>query len=83
MKTVKAIPMKAPVSTRALIQRINRKLATEQQQLKATRGERYRNDLGDYYIIDANRNFVIAQHVDVEKLGREMECLSSWEKLGE
>ena len=83
MRTAKAIPMKAPVSTRALIQRINRKLATEQQQLKATRGERWRTELGDYYIIDANHNFVIAQHVDLEKLGRELECLPKWEKLGE
>lgn len=83
MKTAKTIPMKAPVSTRALIQRINRKLATEQQQLKATRGERWRNELGDYYIIDVNINGIIAKHVDLEKLGREMECLPKWETLGE
>ena len=39
---------KVPVSMRAVIQRINRKLTDDDEVLKTTRGERARFDLGDY-----------------------------------
>lgn len=67
------------VSLRALIQRINRKLAPEFEQLKATRGQRAINDLGDYYILDFNRNCVIASFVDVEELAKKLGCLGAAE----
>jgi hypothetical protein len=40
-----------PVSMRALVQRINRKLAQDGEVLKKLRGERYRAEFGDYYIV--------------------------------
>jgi hypothetical protein len=41
---------------RPLIQRINRKLATERGYvLKITRGNRWRGKLGDYYAVDPKR----------------------------
>ena len=61
-----------PVTLRAVIQRINRKLAGEDKRLKATRGERARSDLGDYYLLNVNRNFIAAHHVDPEALAREL-----------
>jgi hypothetical protein len=70
---------KVPVSTRALIQRINRALAHEGEQLKTTRGERWRGELGNFYIIDTYRNGIEAQHVDPEELGREMKVLQPYE----
>lgn len=72
-----------PVTTRALIQRINRKLKPENEILKTSRGARCRQDMGDYFIIDFFSNVVIAQHVDPETLGRELEVLKAWEHVAE
>ena len=72
-----------PVSMRALIQRINRKLKPENETLKVLRGDRWRNDLGNYFIVDFYRNVVVAQHVEPEKLGRELEVLKPWEHIVE
>ena len=38
-------------------------------------------NLGDYYLIDTRRNWVSRTHVDLEKLGRELEVLQPWERL--
>jgi hypothetical protein len=67
------------VSMKALMARINRKLAHEDEMLKATRGERYRHDLGDYYVIGIRVGGVNASHVDPEELGREIGVLKPWE----
>lgn len=72
-----------PVTMRALIQRINRKLRPDDEMLKVARGERARAQLGDYYAIDFNRNIVTAQHVDPEKWGREMNVLAPWEHVSD
>jgi hypothetical protein len=72
---------RTPVSESGLIQRINRKLSKEQQCLKKTRGQRALLDLGDFYILDWQGNFIREHHVDVELLGRELEVLKKWEVL--
>jgi hypothetical protein len=46
---------KKRVALRTLIQRINRKLHHEGEALKMTRGDRCRNGVGDFYIVDWNR----------------------------
>jgi hypothetical protein len=74
---------KVPISERALIQRINRKLKPEDQMLRTTRGERWRSSQGNHYIIDFNRNWMVADHVDVEDLGRELGVLAEWEHVVE
>jgi hypothetical protein len=74
---------KAPVSLRALVQRINRKLVHENEQLKATRGDRWRHEQGDYYIVDHSRRWIVAKHVDVEELGRELGVLAEFEAIRE
>ncbi|SRR5258705_7202030 len=75
-----------PVSLRALVQRINRRLkrdwdAQDQQgeMLKATRGDRARQELGDYYILNPYRNFISRTHRDPETLGRELGVLAAFE----
>ena len=83
MKKAKATTAKVPITARALIQRINRKLSGQNEQLKAIRGDRWRNELGDYYIIDLDHNAVIEKPVDLEKLGTQKDCLAAWEELGE
>lgn len=73
---------KVPVSVRAVIQRINRKLKPDLEQLKVTRGgELLRLDLGDYYILNFNHNWIAHKHVDPEKLGRELGVLQEWEEV--
>lgn len=71
----------APVSRRALIQRINRNLSKEDKILKASRGERARQDLGDYYIIALSGRSVLQKDIDVEKLGRQLGTLKPFERL--
>ena len=70
---------KVPVSDRALIQRINRKLAPEQQ-MKVARG-RAEMTLGRYYIVD--RHGVTAWNCDLAEWGREVGVLAPHEELSE
>ena len=72
---------KNQVTPGALKQRINRALAKEGETLRTTRGERWRGELGEHYIVDSNRNTVIAQHCDLEALGTELGVLKGWETL--
>ena len=72
---------KVPVTQRALIQRINRALEKEGQILKTTRGNKWRSSLGDYYVVDLNRNTMISTHVDLEELGREIKVLAPYESM--
>ena len=72
---------KVPVTRRALLQRINRALKKDGEMLKATRGERARQDLGDYYIIDLNLNAVLHKDVDLESCGRDLKVLQKFERL--
>jgi hypothetical protein len=70
-----------PVTLRALLQRINRKLGKEDERLVTARGEKARVELGDYYILNVNRNWLVSQHVDPETLGRELGVLRAWEAV--
>ena len=71
------------VTIPALVQRINRVLRKEGEQLRKSRGLRFWSDLGDYYIVDLYRNFIVAGHVDLESLGRELRVLRESERLSE
>jgi hypothetical protein len=74
---------KAPISERALIQRINRVLKKDGRRLKATRGNRWRSNLGDYYVVNTARNWIDWPDVNIESLGHELSCLKAWEQVGE
>jgi hypothetical protein len=65
---------KLPVSRRAIVQRINRKLADKPVQLCKNRQE------DTYYLIDTRRNRVLEQIVDLEEKARELEVLRPWEE---
>ena len=71
------------VSERALYQRINRALAKDGERLRKLRGERWRSDLGDYYTIDVQGNYIIATYVDLEGWGREMGVLKAHESVAD
>ena len=72
---------KVAISERALVQRINRKLKPENEQLRASRTPRMESSVGRYYVLDLRRNFISSQHVDPEALGRELGVLQPWEEL--
>jgi hypothetical protein len=68
-----------PVTMRALVQRINRRLRDEGEVLKAARSERVVSSVGLFFIV--RRNKIATQHVNPEALGRELGILSPWEHL--
>jgi hypothetical protein len=54
------------VSERALIQRINRKLKQDGDQLRRGRGASVAQSIGAYYVFDLQRTALVAQHVNLE-----------------
>ncbi len=70
---------KVPVSTRALMQRLNRAMWDDDRMVKATRGRRAFIDLGEYYVLDWRINGIVETHVDLEELGKEYEVLKDYE----
>ena len=73
--------MKVPVSHAALIARINRRLAHDDKRLRKSRSERARQALGEWHIINVNRNLISATDVDPEELARELGILAPYERL--
>ena len=69
---------KVPVSLRALIARVNRKLRPDDERLKTARG-RARSSVGDHYIVNFKRNWIVSKDVDPEAVGRELGVLEKWE----
>jgi hypothetical protein len=66
---------------RAVIQRINRKLAHKYEKLCKSRGWRELQNLGDYHVIDCYRNAVINSHVKIEELARELGVMADHERF--
>jgi hypothetical protein len=73
---------KAPVSLRAVMARVNRKLAKEDEMLRRCRSDsRGWHELGDFYVVDVSRNCITDKQVDLEALAREMDVLAKWEQV--
>jgi len=72
---------KVPITMRALIQRINRKLAQDDEVLHAARSERARQDVGDYFVVDIRHGGINHKNVDVDALGRDLGVLRPWEEV--
>ena len=66
---------KVPVTVRALVQRINRALASDGKRLRGTRGR----GPGVYYVVSGSR--VTQSAVNLEALGRKLGVLYAWETL--
>ena len=66
----------------ALLERINAKLAKADQELCKSRpfsdrGQPYNDDgLGEFYVLDLDRNVILCTHLDPEDLARELGVLS-------
>lgn len=79
MKRRKKESRTVPITIRALLQRINRKLAREQRRLKVSRGREELRHFGQYYVLDGYG--VERGRVNVENLGRELGVLKPWQHL--
>jgi hypothetical protein len=90
--TAKAKVQKVPVSVRALLQRVNRKLAQQNERVCRTRpvfdvaggdAERmrpsYDRNLGQFYKVNAMG--ILATHLDLETEAREIGCLAPYEAM--
>ena len=73
------------VSVNALQKRISRKYYDERPfyRLRKSRGLRLQQEVGDYYIIDEDRNLIVAYEGDVEGWARKHEVLDASEKVTE
>lgn len=60
------------ITEAALIARIQRKLAHEDQRLRKSRGGYNKCYFGDYYVHDWRRNLIMQKYVDLEALGRQL-----------
>ena len=79
---------KAPVSTHALVQRINRMLQSQDTEiaqadrlrLRSTRGAQEQSFLGNFYLVDIYRDAIFGHHIDPEDLARKIGVLAKWEE---
>jgi hypothetical protein len=53
-----------PVTVRALMARVNRKLAHDGQILKVSRSVAEKQNLGNYHVVDTHKNTVVACHIN-------------------
>jgi hypothetical protein len=73
----------APVSRRALLARVNRKLAHQEERLCRTRSLRAQFDLGDYYIEDTQTPNILDHHIDLELTAKVLGVLKPYERLAD
>ena len=73
---------KVMITERALVQRINRTLAKDDERLKKVKaGSRMDAEYGPYYRLDYRMNAVVEPGVDIESLGRKLGVLKPYEAL--
>ena len=71
-------PLLIPLTQRALYQRLSRALARDGKRLKKTRAAPARSRLGDFFIVNDNGG-IVAHHVDLRQLARELDVLRPYE----
>jgi hypothetical protein len=73
------------VSVAAVTKRINRKLEArnpgEFLRLRKTRGNRAQQDLGDFCLLNGQRNFIVDHHLDLDELAKQYKVLSPVEQV--
>jgi hypothetical protein len=72
--------MPVPISERALVARLRRKLDSEDNILRRSRGWRAQLEYGDWYVVDIYTNCVVAWG-GLEVLAREWGVLQSYEEV--
>jgi hypothetical protein len=69
------------VTKGTVIQRLNRRLRRDDMRVRTTRGWRAHHDLGRHYIVNPQRNWIVATNIDLEAYGREYGVLDQDEQL--
>jgi hypothetical protein len=76
-----------PVTMRAVMQRLNRKLAKDGEKMVKARGKRAIVDLGEFYVLrdsyvgGSSLISVAHKNVDFESWARESGVLEDWERI--
>lgn len=69
------------VSKNALLKRINRRLASDYEAVKVTRGERLRREVGDHHRFDCGLGAVVEYDVNLEATARALGVLHEGETV--
>jgi hypothetical protein len=73
---------KVMITERALVQRINRALAKEDEVVKKSRADsRMEMQYGTYYSVNQRTNNIANGNIDIESMGRELGVLKEYEAL--
>ena len=72
---------KIPVTRRALMQRLNRKLRHDGKRIDASRTQQMRDQYGDFHMVDFTRNQLIEWHIKPEEMARELGVLKPYEQI--
>jgi hypothetical protein len=76
--------LKAQVTERALLQRLNRALAKQDLCIRTCSDtSRWFRDFGRFYCVSLRINAVDATNIDLEEWGRKEGVLHPWEKLAD
>ena len=73
-------PIFVPLTQRALYQRLARALARSGKTLRKARAAPARRYVGDFFIL-SDSGGIVAHHVDLQQLGRELGVLQAYEHL--
>ena len=72
-----------PVTRRAVMQRVNRKLGQRNEALRAWRTSSNEYSVGDLYHLDFAANAVLDVNVNLEPFAREVGALQPWEDISQ
>lgn len=74
--------MQSPITERALLGRINRKLAHDHKKMRKCRyGTMAYSNLGTWHVIDTYQNSLVDSKVDLETFARDLGVMAEWEVL--
>ena len=72
---------KLKITERALVQRLNRAMSKHGLKLKKSRTAQTQSSVGEWFILDTKKNFVVYQDVDLGGLAKKWKVLADWEEL--
>ncbi len=73
---------KVQITERALLARVNRKLAHEHKKIRKCReGTRAHSSLGGYYVLDTYKNIVIDDRKDLVAIAKDAGILKEFEEV--
>lgn len=74
-------PLRIPVTRRAVLQRINRKLAHQGERLLVSRSQAEKAACGDYYRVNSNNHVTSPLTTSLEEEAKALGVLRPWETI--